>query len=125
MTEIKEIKEVNAESVDKNELQEIYKILGQRIRELRKERKLTLEDLAFGLGMDYSFLAKAETGKAVPSINALYRISKGLNVDFFQLFVKSANCGKGSDCDKDDKCCKSEKCDKSEKKEKCSKKKQK
>ena len=68
------------------EMQKIYKNLGQRIRSIRKKKGLTLEELCFEINMDYSFLARIETGNAVASLESLYRIAKGLGVNFLQLF---------------------------------------
>ena len=69
-----------------NEMQQIYINIGKRIRNIRKSKKMTLEDLAFEIGMDYSFIARIETGKATASLETLYKISKGLKIKFYQLF---------------------------------------
>lgn len=69
-----------------NEMQQIYINIGKRIRNIRKAKKMTLEDLAFEIGMDYSFIARIETGKATASLETLYKISKGLKIKFYQLF---------------------------------------
>ena len=69
-----------------NEIQQIYTNIGKRVRNIRKSKKMTLEDLAFKIGMDYSFIARIETGKATPSLETLYKISKGLKIKFYQLF---------------------------------------
>jgi transcriptional regulator with XRE-family HTH domain len=68
------------------EMQQIYNNIGKRIRNIRKSKKLTLEDLAFAIDMDYSFIARIETGKATASLETLYKLSKGLKVKFYQLF---------------------------------------
>ena len=69
-----------------NEMQQIYSNIGKRIRNIRKSKKMTLEDLAFEINMDYSFIARIETGKATASLETLYKISKGLKIKFYQLF---------------------------------------
>ncbi len=69
-----------------HEMQQIYVNIGKRIRNIRKARKMTLEDLAFEIDMDYSFIARIETGKATATLETLYRISKGLKIKFYQLF---------------------------------------
>lgn len=71
---------------DMKELERVYKTIGQRIREIRKQKNLTLEALSFNIGMNYSFLARIETGKAAATIESFVRIAKGLDVDFFTLF---------------------------------------
>ena len=69
-----------------NEMQQIYIYIGKRIRNTRKLKKMTLEELAFEIDMDYSFIARIETGKATASLETLYKISKGLKIKFYQLF---------------------------------------
>ena len=69
-----------------NEMQQIYINIGKRIRNTRKLKKMTLEELAFEIDMDYSFIARIETGKATASLETLYKISKGLKIKFYQLF---------------------------------------
>ena len=69
-----------------NEMQQIYINIGKRIRNIRKSKKMTLEELAFEIDMDYSFIARIETGKATASLETLYKISKGLKIKFYQLF---------------------------------------
>ena len=69
-----------------NEMQQIYINIGKRIRNTRKSKKMTLEELAFEIDMDYSFIARIETGKATASLETLYKISKGLKIKFYQLF---------------------------------------
>ena len=64
----------------------IYKHIGQKIRTARKEKEMTLEDLAFEIGMDWSFLARIETGKAVASIETLSKICSSLNIEMSYLF---------------------------------------
>ena len=68
------------------ELEKIYRTIGQRVRSIRKAKNLTLEELSFNINMNYSFLARIETGKTAATIESFMRIAKGLNVDFFALF---------------------------------------
>ncbi len=68
------------------EMQLIYENIGKKIRFIRKEKKMTLEDLAFKINMDWSFLARIETGKTIASLETLYKISKALGISFDLLF---------------------------------------
>ncbi|MBQ3834375.1 MAG: helix-turn-helix transcriptional regulator [Elusimicrobia bacterium] len=68
------------------EMQKIYENIGQKIRFVRKAKKLTLEDLAFKINMDWSFLARIETGKTVASLETLYKIAKTLGISLEELF---------------------------------------
>ena len=58
--------------------------LGNRIRQLRKERKLTLADVAAGK-LTKGMLSLIENGKAQPSMESLQHIASQLSVDLAQL----------------------------------------
>jgi len=60
--------------------------MGQKIRELRLENQLTLEQVAERAGCTAGFLSHVERNQAVPSISMLYAIAQALGVkvtDFF------------------------------------------
>lgn len=59
---------------------DLIKALGQRVRGLRSERKLTMEKLAELSGIDYRQLSYIELGQTDPGLSTLYAIAKGLNV---------------------------------------------
>ena len=59
--------------------------LGLRIKELRKSKKLTQEDLAYNQDISLSQIARIETGKLNPTICTLKKIADGLSVDLFEL----------------------------------------
>lgn len=59
-------------------------MLGDRIRKLRKQKKLTLEALA-GQGLTKGMLSLIENNKAQPSMESLAYIAKGLGVDIADL----------------------------------------
>lgn len=58
----------------------VIKALGQRVRDLRAERKLTMEKLAELSGIDYRQLSYIELGQTDASLSTLYALSQGLNV---------------------------------------------
>ena len=58
----------------------INKELGKKIRELRKKKELTQEDLAYKAGLDYSYINQIENGKRNPSMEAVEKIAKALGV---------------------------------------------
>ena len=64
----------------------LLKRLGERIRLLRKERQLSLRDLAFKIGMEPSNLSVIENGKSNPQILTYARIASALNVAIKDLF---------------------------------------
>ncbi|MFE2861683.1 helix-turn-helix domain-containing protein [Sphingobacterium multivorum] len=60
--------------------EDLIKALGQRVRDLRSERKLTMEKLAELSGIDYRQLSYIELGQTDASLSTLYALSQGLNV---------------------------------------------
>jgi HTH-type transcriptional regulator, competence development regulator len=60
---------------------------GQRLRELRRERRLTLRALAEAVGVDFSYLSKIENGKAgyLPGAGTIRSIAESLQADPLEL----------------------------------------
>lgn len=72
-------------------IQEAY---GATIRELRKEKKLSQEKLAFESGLDRSFLSLVESGRKLPSLVTIFQIAHGLNILPSRIFaIVEAKCG--------------------------------
>lgn len=63
------------------------KRVGRRLRQLREERKLTQEKLAYECGRAKSYLCEIESGKKVPSLGALAEFAERLGVPVFDLLV--------------------------------------
>ena len=61
--------------------------LGQRVRELRKERGWTLEQAAVQAGLARSTLSKIENGQMSPTYEALKKLADGLQISVPQLFT--------------------------------------
>lgn len=65
--------------------------IGQRIRELRTEKNLTREAVAFKAGIDRTFMNHVENGKRNISIETLEKvICSGLEATFREFFVTDA-----------------------------------
>lgn len=60
--------------------------IGNRIRELRAERALTLQALGERTGLSSSMLSLVERGRATPSIGTLVAISSALGIHMGDLF---------------------------------------
>ena len=54
--------------------------LGERIREAREMRELTLEDLSSRTGISVETLERVESGQATPPLGALVRVGKALEM---------------------------------------------
>ncbi|MBW6486600.1 MAG: XRE family transcriptional regulator [Syntrophobacterales bacterium] len=64
---------------------EICDVIGRRIRLIRHNKKMTLDDLAQKTGFAKSYLSQIETLKREPPISTLAKIAYVLNVDVFYL----------------------------------------
>ena len=62
--------------------------LGRRLRELRREAKLSQEELAAAARISAKFVSEIETGQVNPSVEVLRAIAeKGLKIPLAALFV--------------------------------------
>jgi len=64
----------------------IKKQLGKRIKEIRKIKRLTQEELAEKADMATSYIAMIERGEKNPTLNFIEKIATGLDVNLYQLF---------------------------------------
>ncbi len=68
-------------------------LLGLKIKEIRKQRHLTQEQLAELVELDIGYISKLEVGRNFPKIGTLEKIANALNIElaeFFQ-FTKTKN----------------------------------
>ncbi len=61
--------------------------LGERVRQLRKDRSWTLEQAATQAGLARSTLSKIENGQMSPTYEALKKLADGLDISIPQLFT--------------------------------------
>jgi len=66
--------------------EELSLVIGQRIRNLRLEKKMSIEKLAHEAGIEYTQLSRIELGKINTSIYHLYLISLTLGIELAELF---------------------------------------
>ncbi|HEX2498881.1 MAG TPA: cupin domain-containing protein [Actinomycetes bacterium] len=64
--------------------------VGQRIREERLKRGLSLRGLARGVGVSASLVSQIETGKSQPSVSTLYAITSALGISVQDVFEAAA-----------------------------------
>ncbi len=60
--------------------------VGQRIREQRNKRGISLRGLARDVGVSASLISQIETGKCQPSVSTLYAITMALGVSIEDVF---------------------------------------
>ena len=66
--------------------------LGEKIKLLRKSKKISQEDLAGMLKINRNYLSRIETGKSEPNATVLKNIAKIFNIDLNSLLdVKEDN----------------------------------
>lgn len=64
----------------------VNKQLGMRIRYLREQKKMTLEDLAFEANVNKNYLSDLERGNRNPTVKILERIALALEISLETLF---------------------------------------
>jgi transcriptional regulator with XRE-family HTH domain len=60
-------------------------ILGKHVKELRKQRKLTLENLCYKNGLEPSTVARIEKGLVEPKYLTLLKLSKAFKITLSEL----------------------------------------
>src|SRR5512145_3558481 len=69
--------------------------IGLKIRRLRQERRMTLQDLADATGLSKPLLSQIENEQVIPPLSTLLRIAKAFKVQlqtFFQEEGSSEKC---------------------------------
>ncbi len=62
------------------------RLIGERIKRLRKRAGLTQEQLAERVGLDARHLSRLEVGRHCPSLDTLERIARVLDVPLLEFF---------------------------------------
>jgi len=68
-------------SKKKGQADDYDKMVGQRIKQLRKEHKLTQSDVANALGVTFQQIQKYEKGQDRISFNRVFELSKFMDLD--------------------------------------------
>lgn len=63
------------------------KLLGLKIKQLRKNRKLTQEKLAEIMNVDSGYVCKMELGMHTPSLAMLERLAKALSTELNEFLI--------------------------------------
>ena len=61
-------------------------IIGDRLRALREEKKLSQGDIERRTGLFRCYISRVENGHTVPSIETIEKFARALQVPMFQLF---------------------------------------
>lgn len=65
---------------------DVRRRLGTKLKEWRKIRRLTQEQLAERAGLSYKFIGEIERGRGNPTIDTLSNLSQALALDITDLF---------------------------------------
>lgn len=77
--------------MEKNDVKMFIKKIGLRVRELRIKQNMTQLDLAVKSDMDESQVQRLETARSSPTFKTLYKVIKGLDVEFNIFFSFTEN----------------------------------
>jgi DNA-binding NtrC family response regulator len=64
----------------------LHRVIGETVRNLRKEANLTLKQMARRTGLSVSLLSQIERAESSASISSLYKIASALDVRIQDLF---------------------------------------
>jgi transcriptional regulator with XRE-family HTH domain len=76
-------------SIDGNRRQVAEPLIGQRLRELREQHRLTMRGLAELAGVSASLISDVERGRVEPSISVLKRLAGALDTTLMYFFSES------------------------------------
>src|ERR1700680_1589256 len=63
-------------------------IIGDRLRELREEKKLSQGDIEKRTGLLRCYISRVENGHTIPAIETLEKLARALEVPLYQLFYE-------------------------------------
>ena len=66
-------------------------VIGDRLRELREEKKLSQGDIEKRTGLLRCYISRVENGHTVPAIETLEKLAHALEIPMYQLFYDREN----------------------------------
>ncbi len=63
-------------------------IIGDRLRELREEKKLSQGDIEKRTGLLRCYISRIENGHTVPAVETLEKLARAFEVPLYQLFYE-------------------------------------
>jgi len=63
-------------------------IIGDRLRELREEKKLSQGDVEKRTGLLRPYISRVENGHTIPAVETLEKMARALEVPLYQLFYE-------------------------------------
>ena len=68
---------------------EVVMLIGSKVRDIREKKGLTIERLAFEVGIESKQLIRIELGQINTSLYQIYRITKSLGIKMYEVFLFS------------------------------------
>ena len=62
-------------------------LLGKRIREFRKAKNYTQEELAEKIGIGTNNISYFETGRYTPTLETMEKLANALNVEIYEFYI--------------------------------------
>jgi transcriptional regulator with XRE-family HTH domain len=61
-------------------------VFAKRLKEVRKSKNLSQEELAYKSGLSLSQIARIETAKTNPTLSTIFRIARTMEIQLWELF---------------------------------------
>jgi transcriptional regulator with XRE-family HTH domain len=75
-------------------LEERSLVIGDKLKALRKEKKLSQGDIEKRTGLLRCYISRVENGHTVPSVETLEKMARALEVPMYRLFTDDARIAK-------------------------------
>jgi transcriptional regulator with XRE-family HTH domain len=72
-------------------------IIGDRLREVREQKKLPQREIENRSGLQRAYLSRVENGHTIPTVDTLEKWAKALEIPIYQLFYGGAAPPKSSE----------------------------
>ena len=69
-------------------MEDLIKLVGERIRFFRKERGLSQEELAYRAALHNAYIGQVERGEKNATLETLFKVSTALEIPLSKLFEK-------------------------------------
>jgi len=68
---------------------EVVMLIGSKVRDIREKKGLTIARLAFEAGIESKQLIRIELGQINTSLFQIYRITKAMGIEMYEVFLFS------------------------------------
>jgi len=72
-------------------MEHLAEVFGRRLKEVRRAKGMTQEELGKAVKLDYKFIGAIERGVKTSSFQTVEKLAVALDVQFYELFVPTAH----------------------------------